>query len=103
LHRLLCQAFKAVMIGARGAEVMRAMHGRFRPLRYGRLILTILLSWLMLIAGMAGRGAAASTLKVSPQSYDFGEVKRLGGQVHTTFMVYNQGNAPIHIRRIWTS
>ena len=103
LHRLLFQVLGAVMTGARGAEVMRATRGRFRPLGYGRVILTVLLSWLVLIAGMAGSGAAASTLKVSPQSHGFGAVKRLGGQVHTTFMVHNQGNAPIRLRRLWTS
>ena len=82
---------------------MRATREEYRPQGHGRLTITVLLSGLLLITSMAGSGAEDAALKVSPDSYDFGPVKRLGGQVHTTFMVYNQGNVPIHIRRIWTS
>jgi hypothetical protein len=48
-------------------------------------------------------GAADSALQVSPLLHDFGAVGRLGGQVHTSFIVHNQGETPITIRRIWTS
>src|SRR5262245_37598230 len=66
LHRLLCQAFNEVMAGARGAEVMSATRGRFRPLWNGRLALTVLLGWFVLIASMAGNGTAHSTLVDRP-------------------------------------
>lgn len=82
---------------------MRPTSRKFRSLRATGLILITLLSWLLLIAGIASGKGADSSLKVSPPSYDFGEVKRLGGPVHTTFTVHNQGNVAILIRRIWTS
>ena len=67
------------------------------------LILISLLTGIILIGGMSARAATDSTLRVSPESYDFGVVKRLGGQVHTRFMVHVQRETPIKIRRIWTS
>jgi hypothetical protein len=101
--RLLRQAFSKFMEGAKGTEAMRATHEEYRPLGHGQLTITILLSGLLLITSIAGSGAEDTTLKVSPDSYDFGPVVRLGGEVHTSFMVYVQGDAPIKIRRIWTS
>ena len=70
---------------------------------YGCLILMGLFTWLILMGGTAARAGTESSLLVSPGSHDFGAVKRLGGQVHTSFMVHVQGDAPIKIRRIWTS
>jgi hypothetical protein len=70
---------------------------------YRCLILLGLFSWLILMGGTATRAGTESLLMVSPGSHDFGAVKRLGGQVHTSFMVHVQGDAPIKIRRIWTS
>lgn len=55
------------------------------------------------MGGIGASGATDSALQVSPKFHDFGAVKRLGGEVQTTCMVYNQGHAPIKIRRIWTS
>jgi hypothetical protein len=68
-----------------------------------RMLLIGLLAWLIVIGGTAIRAATDSALQVSPHSHDFGAVKRLGGEVQTTFMIHNQGNTPIKIRRIWTS
>jgi hypothetical protein len=70
---------------------------------YRRLILLGFLAWLILIGGITARAATNSALRVSPLSHDFGAVRRLGGEVHTRFMVHVQGDAPIKIRRIWTS
>ena len=103
LDRLLLKTFSESMEGARGREVMRATHEALGVLRHGRLPVTVLLSGLLLVTSIAGSVAEDSALKVSPDSHDFGPVKRLGGQVHTTFTVHNQGAAPLHIRRIWTS
>jgi hypothetical protein len=62
-----------------------------------------LFTWLMLLGGMEATGATDSALQVSPVFHDFGVVKRLDGEVYTTFTVHNQGDVPIKIRRIWTS
>ena len=67
------------------------------------LILISLLTWILLMGGMCARAATDSALRVSSETYDFGAVKRLGGEVHTSFMVHVQGDTPIKIRRIWTS
>jgi hypothetical protein len=70
---------------------------------FGRLIFIGLGAWLILMAVVGTSGATGSALQVSPLLHDFGAVKRLGGEVQTIFMVHNQGDAPIKIRRIWTS
>ena len=67
------------------------------------LIYIGLLMWPILLGGMKASGATDSALQVSPGFHDFGAVKRLGGQVYTSFIVYNQGETPIILRRIWTS
>ncbi len=76
---------------------------KLRAEGYGCLMLMGLFTWLILMRGTASRADTASSLLVSPDSHDFGVVKRLGGQVHTRFMVHVQGDTPIKIRRIWTS
>ncbi|HXH13330.1 MAG TPA: hypothetical protein VNP04_26580 [Alphaproteobacteria bacterium] len=71
--------------------------------RIRRVMVVGLLLW-PLYHGVQEVGAATdATLQVTPQAHDFGEVKRLGGEVQTTFTVRNGGEAPIKIRRIWTS
>jgi hypothetical protein len=82
---------------------MRGISEKLRAEGYRRLILVGLLTWLILMGGTAARAGTESSLLVSPGSHDFGAVKRLGGQVHTSFMVHVQGDVPIKIRRIWTS
>ena len=69
----------------------------------GRLIFIGLLTWPILLGGMRASGATDSVLQVSPVFHDFGVVKRLGGEVYTSFIVHNQGETLIKIRRIWTS
>jgi hypothetical protein len=78
---------------------------RERPWTKGcrRLICIGLFTRPLLLGGIRASGATDSALEVSPAFHDFGAVKRLGGQVHTSFIVHNQGEAPINIRRIWTS
>jgi hypothetical protein len=71
--------------------------------QYRCLMLLGLCIWLMLMGGTAARAETESLLLVSPGSHDFGAVNRLGGHVHTSFMVHVQGDRPIKIRRIWTS
>jgi hypothetical protein len=68
-----------------------------------RLICIGLFTWPLLLGGVGAGGATDSALQVSPAVHGFGAVKRLGGQVHTSFIVHNQGETPIKIRRIWTS
>ena len=70
---------------------------------FGCLIFIGLFTSSLLLAGMEARGAMDSALQVSPVVHDFGAVKRLGGRVYTSFIVHNQGETPINIRRIWTS
>jgi hypothetical protein len=82
---------------------MQVTRGKLRAEGYGCLILLGLITWLILMGGTATRAGTESLLLVSPASHDFGPVKRLGGEVHTSFMVHVQGDAPINIRRIWTS
>jgi hypothetical protein len=69
----------------------------------GCLIFIGLFTWSILLGGIGDSGTTDSALQVSPVFHDFGPVKRLGGEVHTTFVVHNQGDTPIIIRRIWTS
>jgi hypothetical protein len=68
-----------------------------------RLILISFLTWILLVGGVYAAAATDSTLRVSPETHDFGAVKRLGDQVHTSFTVRVEGSTPITIRRIWTS
>jgi hypothetical protein len=82
---------------------MKVTSGKLRAEGYGCLILLGLFTWLIPVGGTAARAETESLLLVSPGSHDFGAVKRLGGQVHTSFMVHVQGDTPIKIRRIWTS
>jgi hypothetical protein len=49
------------------------------------------------------RAETEAGLQVSPASYDFGRVKRLGGLVQTTFTLHVRGETPLVLRRIWTS
>ena len=60
-------------------------------------------AWLLLWAPAPARAEAEAGLEVSPASYDFGRVKRLGGLVQTTFTLHAQGETPLVLRRIWTS
>jgi hypothetical protein len=71
--------------------------------RYRCLILIGFCTWLILMGGTAARAGTESSLLVSPGSHDCGTVKRLGGHVHTSFIVHVEGDNPIKIRRIWTS
>ena len=82
---------------------MKMTHERPWARGYGRLLFIGCFLWPILMGGTGASGATSSALQVSPRFHDFGTVKRLGGEVQTTFMVHNQGNAPIKIRRIWTS
>jgi hypothetical protein len=82
---------------------MKVTSEKLRAEGYGCLILLGLFTWLILMEGTVARAGTESLLLVSPGSHDFGAVKRLGGQVHTSFMVHVQGDTPIKIRRIWTS
>jgi len=59
--------------------------------------------WSLPLGMIEVNAATDSALQVTPHAHDFGPVKRLGGQVHTTFRVHNQGDSPLTIRRIWTS
>ena len=83
--------------------MMMVTCAKLRAEGYGCLMLMGLFTWLILMGGTAARAGTESSLLVSPDSHDFGVVKRLGGQVHTRFMVHVQGDTPIKIRRIWTS
>jgi hypothetical protein len=67
------------------------------------LLLVGFLIWPVLFGGVGANAGSGASLQVRPESYDFGEVKRLGGQVQTTFVIHYQGDAPLKIRRIWTS
>lgn len=69
----------------------------------GRLMLIGILTWFVLAGGTAARAAKDTALLVTPQSYDFGVVKWLGGQVQTSFDIHYRGDTPLKIRRIWTS
>jgi hypothetical protein len=71
--------------------------------RMGPIILVGLFTWSFVLGGTGVRAATDSALRVSPEAYRFGAVRRLGGQVTTTFLVRNQGDVPLKIRRIWTS
>jgi hypothetical protein len=69
----------------------------------GYVILIGLVAW-PLLWGRAGASVGTEEgLRVSPASYDFGRVKRLGGVVQTTFTLHYQGATPLMLRRIWTS
>jgi hypothetical protein len=85
------------------ARIMKVMGEKLSTEGYGSLIFVGLFTWLMFVGGTSARAATDSALRVSPESHDFGAVKRLGGDVHTTFAVHNQGETPTKIRRIWTS
>lgn len=82
---------------------MRVTREKLRTENYGCLVLLGLCIWLILMGGTAAGAETESLLLVSPGSHDFGEIHRLGGDVHTSFMVHVQGDRPIKIRRIWTS
>lgn len=69
----------------------------------GFMLLVGLIGWPLLLGEAGTKSATPSTLRVTPEFHDFGVVKRLGGLVQTTFVVHNQGNTPLKIRRIWTS
>jgi hypothetical protein len=79
------------------------MIGTRRLWRTGGVIFLGLCAWLLLFGGPGARAGTAAALRVSPESHDFGAVKRLGGEVETTFALHNQGDGPLKIRRIWTS
>jgi hypothetical protein len=87
----------------RRAGIMKLTRETLRAEEYKCLMLLGLCTWFMLMGGTAARAETESLLLVSPGSYDFGEIHRLGGDVHTSFMVHVQGDRPIKIRRIWTS
>jgi hypothetical protein len=74
-----------------------------QPWRTAGVIFLELCAWLLLFGGPGARAGTAAALRVSPASHDFGAVKRLGGEVETTFALHNQGDSPLKIRRIWTS
>ena len=59
--------------------------------------------WPLIWGGAPARAGTEAGLQVSPTSYDFGRVKRLGGLVQTTFTLHAQGETPLVLRRIWTS
>ena len=69
----------------------------------GSVILIGLVAWPLLWGGAGARAGTEAGLRVSPASYDFGRVKRLGGGVQTTFTLHYQGETPLTLRRIWTS
>ena len=69
----------------------------------GCLVLIGVFTWPVLFGGVGASAGPGASLQISPESYDFGEVKRLGGQVQTTFVIRYQGGTPLKIRRIWTS
>jgi hypothetical protein len=69
----------------------------------GSVILIGLVAWLLLWGRAGARAGTEAGLQVSPASYDFGRVKRLGGVVQTTFALHYQGETPLTVRRIWTS
>ena len=72
------------------------------PRKLRRLMLIGLCTWPLLL-GVAGAGTTPSGLQVSPEAYDFGPVKRMGGKVQTTFTLRNQGETALTIHRLWTS
>ena len=82
---------------------MKVTREKLRAEKYGCLMLLGLCTWLILMGGTAARAETESLLLVSPGSHDFGAVNRLGGHVHTSFMVRVQGDSPIKLRRIWSS
>jgi hypothetical protein len=59
--------------------------------------------WPLIWRGAPAHAGTEAGLQVSPTSYDFGRVKRLGGLVQTTFTLHAQGETPLVLRRIWTS
>ncbi|MGH8071843.1 MAG: hypothetical protein ACRERE_42735 [Candidatus Entotheonellia bacterium] len=67
------------------------------------MILVGLFVWPLILADIGAGAVTDSGLRVSPHAHNFGAVNRLGGHVHTGFVVHNQGDTPIKIRRIWTS
>ena len=69
----------------------------------GAMLLLGLVAWPLLWGGARARAGTEVGLQVSPASYDFGRVKRLGGLVQTTFTLHAQGETPLVLRRIWTS
>jgi hypothetical protein len=54
----------------------------------GAVILIGLVAWPLLWGGAGARAGTEPGLRVSPASYDFGRVKRLGGVVQTTFTLH---------------
>jgi hypothetical protein len=69
----------------------------------GYVILIGLVAWPLLWGRAGARAGTEAGLQVSPASYDFGRVKRLGGVVQTTFTLHYQGATSLTLRRIWTS
>lgn len=69
----------------------------------GSVILISLVAWPLLWGRAGARAGTEASFQVSPASYDFGRVKRLGGVVQTTFALHYQGETPLTLRRIWTS
>jgi hypothetical protein len=67
------------------------------------MLLLGLVAWPLIWGGAQVRAGTEGGLQVSPASYDFGRVKRLGGLVQTTFTLHAQGETPLVLRRIWTS
>jgi hypothetical protein len=67
------------------------------------MLLLGLVAWPLLWTPAPACAEAEAGLQVSPASYDFGRVKRLGGLVQTTFTLHAQGETPLVLRRIWTS
>jgi hypothetical protein len=81
---------------------MRQMAMRASARRRSMIMLGLLL-WPLSLGMLVAGAATDSALRVAPHAHDFGPVKRLGGEVHITFIVHNQGDTPIKLRRIWTS
>jgi hypothetical protein len=69
----------------------------------GAMLLLGFVTWPLIWGGAPARAGTESDLQVSPVSYDFGRVKRLGGLVQTTFTLRARGETPLVLRRIWTS
>jgi hypothetical protein len=69
----------------------------------GSVLLLGLVAWPLLWARAPACAGTEAGLQVSPASYDFGRVKRLGGLVQTTFTLHARGEIPLVLRRIWTS
>ncbi|GHV03796.1 hypothetical protein FACS189416_0810 [Bacteroidia bacterium] len=63
----------------------------------------IFMTFLFATTYVSAQEAASASIAVAEESFDFGDVKEAGGKISHTFVVKNDGDAPLVITRVIAS